>query len=468
MVQYTQQPSMGGGSSQGLMQANAQMLDQATGALENIFFALKNKRKMKVYQKLMEQPFSKEGFNKAAAISPELGNFYLNSQQSLMAIEQQIKTGQRDDLLGQLEMENYRNTETLDMADALRRLPEADRPQALQMYMENTDPENQIMQGAIGALNMWAIDPSTGAPDLSDDKLDVLIGAMKPYNQRVAEDSARAKQIAADRTREDTQAHERKLAEMEGNFGLQEQALKNEGSLNTTTVESKTKIMLQDLENQGVLDAQSLKNLAPAQLFAEAQRLAKEYKLNPGYVEQVLGNYKGTNPNFDPGLGGAIPREKLAGGGGGLITAEDLNSKIMGSGGSQPTEQQGQSVPNTPTDPALPQPAAQPANPVAKQARGPTGQGKPKGGGKTLTVKIDGDAQAKPDAQKFMQTKMPHIRAEAKRAIGSGRRVGQSSEELVKKIQNGVKDGSVVMFKKDGKMHFQDALDDELLLSVRE
>ena len=207
---------------------------------------------------------------------------------------------------------------------------------------------------------------------------------------------------------------------------------------------------------------------SPAEAFDALQQVAQKYKLNPQYVEQVASNIDGANPNFEPGLGGAIPREKLAGGGGGLITAEDLNSKIMGSGGSQPTERQGQSVPNTPTDPALPQPAAQPANPVVKQARGPTGQGKPKGGGKTLTVKIDGDAQAKPDAQKFMQTKMPHIRAEAKRAIGSGRRVGQSSEELVKKIQNGVKDGSVVMFKKDGKMHFQDALDDELLLSVRE
>ena len=474
MVQYTQLPSPGqGGGSGAMLQANQQMIDQATGALEGIFTALKQKRKMKVYTKLMEEPFSKEGLAKAQALSPELGGMYLNSHKSMIAIEQALKEGDYEDTMRQVELGNFRNAETLDMVDALMRIPEQDRMPMFQMFMENADPQNEIEQGAIGAINMWVMNPQTGQPELTDEKLGVMKGGLVPYSERIKADTAAAAEKARIRDREDTQSHERTL-----------QGLENQGDLNVATVEGRTKLMLQDLENEGNIDVQSLKNLAPAQLFAEAQKLADQYELNPTYVEQVLGNYKGTNPNFDPGLGGAIPRQKLGGGGGGLITAEDLNSKIMGSGGSQPTEQQGQSVPNTPTDPALPQPVQtnQGRRPVEQgagsnqnQVRNPRGrtqdtvtQGKPKGGGKTMTIKIDGDAQSKPDGQAFIKNKMAHIRAEAKRKAGSGRRVGASSEDLVRKIENGVKDGSVVMYRKDGKMYFQDAVKDEELLSVRE
>ena len=215
MVQYTQQPSTGGmGSSAGLMQANAQMIDQATGALENIFMALKEKRKMRVYEKLMEQPFSSDGLKKAQALSPEIGNMYLNSQKSIIEIEQSLKEGDYEDTVRQIELGNYRNSETLDMADALARVPEADRPALFQMYMENADPENEVMQGAIGALNMWAMNPQTGQPDFSDDKLDVMKTALKPYSARIAEDTAAAAQRAAELKREDGQRHDIQMQEL--------------------------------------------------------------------------------------------------------------------------------------------------------------------------------------------------------------------------------------------------------------
>ena len=198
MVQYTQLPSPGAmGGSGNMLAANQQMLDQATGALENIFMALKEKRKMKVYNKLMESPFSNDNYKKAQAISPEIGNMYLKTHQNIMAMEQAMKAGERQDLVDQIEMDNFRNSETLDLVDVLRRTPEQDRMRMFDQFMQGADPQNEIEQGAIGAINMWVMKESAGPgggnmmPDFSDERLDTFMMTLKPYAQRVKEDTAR-------------------------------------------------------------------------------------------------------------------------------------------------------------------------------------------------------------------------------------------------------------------------------------
>ena len=108
------------------------------------------------------------------------------------------------------------------------------------------------------------MNPQTGQPEFTDDKLDVFKTTLTPYKQRIKADTAAAAEKARIRDREDKQSHERTL-----------QGLENQGDLNVATVEGRTKLMLQDLENEGNIDVQSLKKLGSGSTVCRGSKVSR-------------------------------------------------------------------------------------------------------------------------------------------------------------------------------------------------